>query len=311
MGNHGSAVTTLDAMTTTPEHICTVTDFLVQAHLMNVWATYDTAQKNRLIEKIDPLGDKPPLPLECMEEVKDPKTGHPIGKILFSSCHAILSSPNFYAAHINDKQGLADIVNRLVKSDRLPSENSLEALLLLRGSDSPLAEVQQLICVSVICSEAWCLFDICQYNARYYRQMAHAIFVLVLVLAVGTTVITIMSNKETEGHIEFLLRKHGGGITEGAYITVWLGLITTSLLSFQAFSSPHARWQGIRSCSENLRSHIWMFRTRAAPYNGRRPEDVLQRTITTCNDQLLRQGNLVETDISREYEKNVIMFNAL
>ena len=108
-----------------------------------------------------------------------------------------------------------------------------------------------------------------------------------------------------------------------------LSLTAASFSSFQSFTNPRARWQGIRSNAETLRSHIWKcvpttffsdctqsnlsilsfccrFRTRTAPYDGRRPEDVLQRSITYIREQIIVQANLAETEFEKVYPEKAI-----
>ena len=58
--------------------------------------------------------------------------GQPIGKVRWSSWHAVLGASNFYGAHIKDSDGLTNLLGTLVKMDRLPTTNSLEGLRLLR-----------------------------------------------------------------------------------------------------------------------------------------------------------------------------------
>ena len=48
------------------------------------------------------------------------------------------------------------------------------------------------------------------------------------------------------------------------------------------------------------------FRTRTAPYDGRRPDDVLKRSITYIREQIMVQANLAETEFEKVYPEKVI-----
>ena len=83
---------------------------------------------------------------------------------------AIMSSANFHHLNLHDLDGAQRLVSHLVRLDRLPKQNTLEGLLVLR--------------------EAWGEYDVAMSLADYYKKISKTIFLLQLLTMWGIVAAT-------------------------------------------------------------------------------------------------------------------------
>lgn len=149
------------------------------------------------------------------------------------------------------------MVSALVRLDRLPPENSLEGLNLLK--------------------RAWDEHDIAQHLAGRYKVMTKLLFFLHLLLAFS---IVCISSLSYDGELELprdALRDVVFYLTVGA----------TFLISFEAFLNAKAKWRQLRSFAGSLESITWQYRCRVDPFDSDRSNPDLDRAEQMLGDALV------------------------
>ena len=134
----------------------------------------------------------------------------------------------------------------MARMDRLPKENSLEALRTLRS--------------------AWDTIDVCLQVSRRNKLVSKGAYLLLLLLGVATTcvatfVATDVIPDDGEGGDSSSLKGSGP-----VAITV-LSLLTSVCIGVISFLAPVQKWQQLRSTASQLESETWRFRTRTGPYS--------------------------------------------
>eukprot|EP00931_Biecheleriopsis_adriatica_P103028 TRINITY_DN77917_c0_g1_i1.p1 TRINITY_DN77917_c0_g1~~TRINITY_DN77917_c0_g1_i1.p1 ORF type:complete len:1060 (+),score=124.93 TRINITY_DN77917_c0_g1_i1:117-3182(+) len=255
--------------------------------------------------------------------------------------NSLLNSDNFHSANVVELDDAKHLVRALVKLDRLPSENSLEGLLLIR--------------------DAWDEFDVCMFTASRYKLLSKTMFCMLLLLQIGMIVFTVLQSLQegsssrrleqaalhllTEVPTERLrLALHealpdlmhaeaafGAGegrlLTSSSDLTVSadvakaftqvvfaLSLIVSGVVSISAFVNPTKRWRHLRRCACSLESVLWQYRTRVGDFavsatNPKGPEDALVRALNTWRDDLYSGTDLQSTSLTKMYPKSVYKHN--
>ena len=130
--------------------------------------------------------------------------------------------------------------------DRLPKENSLEALRTLRS--------------------AWDTIDVCVLVSRRNKFISKGAYLTLLLLGiVTTTVATFVAT----GILPDREEAAGSSVLNGAgsYGITALSLLTSVCVGVISFLSPVQKWQQLRSTASQLESETWRFRTRTGPYS--------------------------------------------
>jgi len=100
---------------------------------------------------------------------------------------ALFKSDNFHGVNVNDIAGATELVNQTIRLDRLPRQNNLEGLRLLRS--------------------AWDEFDVSMKNAGRYKFWAKLLFRAQLVLQFGVISLSVL--QQDDGTFGVKRRLHG------------------------------------------------------------------------------------------------------
>lgn len=223
---------------------------------------------------------------------------------------AILDSPNFHSLNLaaDDTQGAKDLVNRLVRLDRMPKRNTLEGLLLLQ--------------------DAWDEYDISMAMAKRYKYAFKVNFLLQLVLGLLVIIASTIVSVIFEGcHVDTLLlqqhglntssqwRKYGVECSVEASIghaIFALSMLISLLVSAEGVFNAKSRWRVLRASACSLESIVWCFRTRVADFEveqqnpeANRPERNLRNVLNDWRDELVSSAGLATSDLARKQPADV------
>jgi hypothetical protein len=205
----------------------------------------------------------------------------------------VFKSRRLYGANLEDLEGVKTLIDQIVKRDRLPSNNSIEAQQSLR--------------------DAWNTIDVCVYNAAYYKLMAKATFVLCLLLGTLVIVLTVFKDRIDEAPVangtavdnsDEAARK----ISEtGIFLTASLLTMVTAVITFY---DPARRWRELRAIAENMQSDIFAFRSRTGAFivdraELRRPEQLFVRRIQDSRSNVVQLAGLTESSFLMKYPSHV------
>ena len=139
------------------------------------------------------------------------------------------------------------LVKELVRLDRLPKENTLEALLLLQ--------------------QAWVSFDVCMYLSRWYKRLSRILYAILLLIGILTVAFTILTT--VDGLSLASLPTPSASTEERQrlvgnmkHVVFGLSLASTVVLTTTRFLNPTQRGRQLRASASALESTIWRFRTR-------------------------------------------------
>eukprot|EP00931_Biecheleriopsis_adriatica_P105153 TRINITY_DN79725_c0_g1_i1.p1 TRINITY_DN79725_c0_g1~~TRINITY_DN79725_c0_g1_i1.p1 ORF type:complete len:938 (+),score=120.38 TRINITY_DN79725_c0_g1_i1:158-2971(+) len=192
---------------------------------------------------------------------------------------ALLTSPSLHGinlAHVNTASAQL-LVNRLVRLDRLPKRNSVEALELLQG--------------------AWCEYDVAMMLAGRYKRLFKTCFLSYLILtwlvvASATALPSVDANQR-----------------QAFADAVFAFTIAISLLvSIDGVLNSKVRWRKLRTSAGALESMIWLFRTRVGPFemnqmdgNAARPEHKLCEALNDWREDVVTSAALGTSDFNRSH----------
>jgi hypothetical protein len=196
----------------------------------------------------------------------------------------IFTSSNVYGANLQNLDAVEVLINQIVKRDRLPSQNSLEARQLLRS--------------------AWNIVDICVYNAGKYKNTAKVAYCVSLVLGMGVIVCTVFRND--------IAKLFDNEDLPNIAVFV-LASILTVLTGMTTFLKPDRRWRELRAVAESVESEIFKFRTRTTQYQS--VEKAERHAVETCFQGVIENARLTVvqtaalsgTAFSRKYPATVYM----
>lgn len=186
----------------------------------------------------------------------------------------LLAHKSFHGVHAQDSKAVLDLASALVKLDRLPTENTTEALKLLK--------------------QMWIEFDIAMYLAFRYKRLARVLYFLVLL--VGVAIVAPISAADD--------------MAKAIHVIFGLSLLTLLLLSATSFYNPSQRGRQLRACASSLESTIWRFRTRSAEFaiplnNPKNPDYVLAQSFIEWRHSLTRGTDLLSTALEKKYPDHV------
>lgn len=162
----------------------------------------------------------------------------------------LLSSENIYHLNLEDIEGGARLVNKLVRLDRLPKTNPLEGLELLRS--------------------AWQDYDVAMMFAGRYKCWCKFLFVLQLLLGwavVGVAAIAaFLETNEATKLFGWTIDESDTVALQLKYALFGVSLTMTLLLSLGAVSSSKHKWRHLRHGACVLQSAIWCYRARVGMF---------------------------------------------
>jgi len=241
------------------------------------------------------------------------------------ACRTLLSSTNFYHINLTHHATAKRLVQQLVQLDRLPKENSLEGLLLLRS--------------------AWRDFDVAMLLADRYKRVCKVSFILQLLLGWSAVTLSAVAS-ETAGLVapsgnrtvavtvtvamaeeaEAARRLSEGEIDAALAVGLWfkgtlvhlifaLSVTMTFIIAFDSILNSHGRWKQLRIGAGALESIIWKYRTRTGAFEiddehrghsgVRLPESILLQAIKQTRTNMLASANLTSSEFTKRYSAGV------
>ena len=216
------------------------------------------------------------------------------------------NSNNFHHLNLSDMSGGKRLVQHLVKMDRLPKENSLEALLLLR--------------------EAWNNYDVVMLLGEQNKCRSKFLFALQLIvgwlIVVGATlngrVLSLIESFEPNYSNESSIRIDITIEESLQHIVFALAISASLLTTLQSGFDSKGRWRHLRSTGSTLQSMIWSFRTRSGPFatsidvNRRVPnaaEMTFCASLKSWSHELLSGGTMVVSTLEKKYSASIYKHN--
>jgi hypothetical protein len=176
--------------------------------------------------------------LNNSSEFRDESRGL-VDRTTYYSLIEILTNPNVYSASIHNLNGLDRTIQFISKIDRLPASDSLEALKMLQ--------------------DAWDHVEQYDRYANYYKYIANFCYVLLLLLSIGVTISTLLALTDHKNKDTTISSRYNLSV-------VVISFITLAIIAVVSYFNPAFRWPQLRTAALQIRSHIYLFRTRAGPY---------------------------------------------
>jgi hypothetical protein len=143
----------------------------------------------------------------------------------------LLRSPMTFSANMDEVDVFNRLINKIARIDRLPQQNSLEALTVIQS--------------------AWEKVDIFSRIAKKCKIMAKITYItLLLVGLITTTIVTLSINGNLANSI-------GDKVD---WIVLISTLFNTVLFSILAYFQPMVKWNNLRGAALALEAEIWKFR---------------------------------------------------
>jgi hypothetical protein len=205
---------------------------------------------------------------------------------IWSVYYDIFKAKRIYGANMENLGAVALLIDQIVKRDKLPPKNSLEAQRQLRNG--------------------WNTIDICVYNAHQYKLMHKISTVLQLLLGTAIIVLTVYRPYFCAYGVQ--TEDDEDDTTQMAVF--FTSAVLTLLTATTTFFSPAQRWRQLRAMAELLQSEIFQFRTRTGDYTvvqaePRRPEEILKQRIQTSRAAVVQQAGLNGSAFNRKYKAKV------
>ena len=192
----------------------------------------------------------------------------------------LLEHERLHSANVADIDGVKELVQVLVTSDRLPKHNSKQALQLLQ--------------------QAWREHDVAMWLSRRYMRLADVLYAVILLVGVATVTCTTV----------FAHNLHlASGYSE--HIIFGLSMVNTAVILAVKYFNPTVRGNQLRSAASDLESIIWRFRTRhgvfAVTREGplRKPTKALQDAMAAWHTRVVGGTDLLRTAMERKYPSSV------
>eukprot|EP00747_Dinoflagellata_sp_TGD_P116408 gnl/TRDRNA2_/TRDRNA2_172372_c2_seq2.p1 gnl/TRDRNA2_/TRDRNA2_172372_c2~~gnl/TRDRNA2_/TRDRNA2_172372_c2_seq2.p1 ORF type:complete len:605 (-),score=110.03 gnl/TRDRNA2_/TRDRNA2_172372_c2_seq2:105-1919(-) len=195
---------------------------------------------------------------------------------LWLAVYDIMKSRHVHTCNLFDIQNCKKKLISIAQIDRLPKENTLCGLILLR--------------------RAWTLIDLFTfYGLRYKKYTKISYFILVLI-GIVTVVVTalngIFPDMFTSEELKYIIL---GTSLSGGLVTGWTAII-----------DPNRKWMQLRGGALKLESEMWKFRTRTGDYRGssssmgslgrteaeRDSERAFQEVILSVEDKVMQSSGL-------------------
>ena len=208
---------------------------------------------------------------------------------IWSVYYDIFQSERVYGANLANLPAVKQLIDQIVKRDRLPPKNSLEAQQALR--------------------DAWNAVDIFVHNARKYKQVAKLAYFTQLLLCIVIVVLTVFRERINDS-LDCALEDETCSSTFSSSATFVASSLLTLLTGMTEFVQPSQRWRELRAIAESLQSDIFQFRTRTGSFaisltDPRQPELTFRAKIQQCRTTVIQSGGLTESSFARAYPSHV------
>jgi len=151
---------------------------------------------------------------------------------------SLLQADNVYTGNLFDLKECEKTLFSLDRSERLPNENTLETLMLLR--------------------RCWVLIDVFNWYAWYYKWLSKLSYFLMLSL--GTVMITFTAVLTMYPDWIPMKEKREALLALSLFMGLVQGIVT--------IVEPARKWMHLKGGALGLKSKIWMFRTRVGDFQG-------------------------------------------
>jgi len=190
----------------------------------------------------------------------------------------LLSHPSFHGVNIANLNGIKKLLNTLVKLDRLPTQNSLEATKLLQ--------------------QAWNEYDIALHLASWYKRMSRFNYWLYLLIGICIVSLTTLNGTFLQSNAELARNVQ--------HSMFGLTLFSSFILTIGAYYNPTKRGRQLRASASTLKSIIWRFRTRTGEFiqasqNPKAADYALYNALSEWRRELIAGTDLISTSLKREY----------
>ena len=196
-----------------------------------------------------------------------------------------------YTAHADELPKLAYIINnKMMKKERLPQQDSLDGLLVVRA--------------------AWDIVDIGEHTLKFFKKVAKVAYVLMLLLSVAIVVVTVQTVEIDASLNVVSVEKSGTELKGSQLITFCLSLAAAFVAAVQAFYNPVRRWQQVRDATANMESAIWQFRCRAGVYaqgseGPAASTQALSAAVRKCREAIMVSADVQETSFHAFYPLHI------
>ena len=192
----------------------------------------------------------------------------------------MLSSENVFSGNLSNLDALQRKITQLAKLNKLPSNNSFQAMNILR--------------------KCWDSVDIYTHEAARSKLLSKlAYFVMLLIGAANVLVIALNANNP-------LYMPD----TERAAVILILSLSAAVIAGVTAYMDPGQRWMNLRGAALSLESDIWKFRTRTGRYSQlgaggtvdpRLADTQLQQMLDEMERHIGKAGSVSETSFYAKF----------
>ena len=218
------------------------------------------------------------------------------------ACRTLLSSENFYHINLTQHATAKRLVAQLVQLDRLPRENTLESLQLLRS--------------------AWRDYDVAMLLAGRYKRMCKLAYILQLLL--GWLAIALASVADADiacaaaasntpiAWLPLTCGEEGCGLVHAVFA---VSVAMTLVIAADSILHSHSRWRHLRIGAGALESVIWKYRTRTGAFevdetggnsqDPHGPEEALLRAVRSTRQIMLASANLATSELGKKYPLTV------
>ncbi len=200
--------------------------------------------------------------------------------------YILFQSPHFHSAHVQDIGQLKQLLDNIVLKARLPKNENLEGLRVLRS--------------------AWNVIDIGQFNLGAYKYMSKFIYLFMLASGITTVCLTVFT-----AYIDASVAEVDTTMTLSGSIIFYLSVVSTSVTALNAYINPGGRWRQIRDTTCRLESAIWQYRTRTGLFKTKLNEvdestSFLKNAVSHAVETLVNSSDIGQsTSWSRFYPKSV------
>ena len=224
-----------------------------------------------------------PKVLEVQSTLKDKEAKgllglEPSSRDAYLDFFHILGSPFTFSANVMDIDKCKDILNSVVRIDRLPKANSLSALYTLQV--------------------AWDNVEWYHMVADSYKRATKWSYFTLLFAGIAITVASLLSADDS---------RQRGANTDQSHANIFqaviLGssLLTTCVSAYVGFINPAQKWQQLRGAALRIESEIWVFRTHSGAYRASQgsrdsnPDVLFSQAILAIQESVLDGADVKAT----------------
>ena len=219
---------------------------------------------------------------------------YPYIECLALQARTLWTMPTFHDCHLKDSQGSQRLIQELVKLDRLPRQNGVEAMRLLK--------------------RAWCEYDVAMHLAGQYKVIGKIVFFAELLLGWFLVVIATTQTNLNSKDSPWDLPAGSDVVPNLEHSVIALSLLASLVYSIDSMLEAKQRWRALRHSAGALESIIWKYRTRVGPFAvGQsvtslyrdKAELALSEALTQWVDEVSASANLDAIDFEKVYPAHI------